>query len=248
MRDGQSNVPALADRPWLAPADLEDTGSRNALVVVLPSGPLARQPSRSRTLVPLRRDYVVPSPQTAPARRLVHIASWLLVPMAAYGVWFALPGPAPAPPARPSSVEIELPPLPPLRPPAAPPAARAPAPVVTAPEPPAPPVVAEPREEVPPQPLAIDTLPAAEAAVRMAIDTGVAQPWAEAGFEGYAVSGPSQILGHTACRNIVVWVEPSGSKGRAINSRWCLMEGAVWARQKENAPIDLLPPAFVAED
>ena len=98
-------------------------------------------------------------------------------------------------------------------------------------------------------PVHMDLLdPAAEAAVRRAIDTGVAQPWAEAGFEGYAVSGPSQILGHTACRNIVVWVEPSGSKGQAINSRWCLMEGAVWARQKENAPIDLLPPAFVAED
>lgn len=246
MREGQSSLPALSEHPWLEPASLDAGSTGNALVIIYPGA--GGLPPRPRLLVPLRRDVVPARPSWSPGRRITRHAPWLLVPIAALAAWLALPEPAPAPPARPSSVEIDLPPLPPVRPPAAPPAAPAPAPMVAAPEPPAPPVAAEPPKEKPAQPLAIDTLPAAEAAIQSAIDTGVAQPWAEAGFEGYAVAGPSQIVGHTACRNIVLWVEPSGGKAQAINSRWCLMESATWARQEENAPIDLLPPDLTPED
>lgn len=154
---------------------------------------------------------------------------------ASFAAWWALT----PPPGKPGiqRVEIDLPPLPPAQPIAAPAPIPASAFQTEAKPKPVAPVAAPSRKEAEPErkpaaasePVALDTLPEVQAALRRTVTTGAAEPWAAAGLTGFAVTSPIQIDADRACRNVAIWAEAEGAQGATINRRLCLTQGGAWA-------------------
>lgn len=81
-----------------------------------------------------------------------------------------------------------------------------------------------------PHPLAIVDLVPVRAASDLAIATEIAQPWRGSGLHGYAIAGPVQFVGNSACRIVAVWVEARGTPGKSLSVRRCLDRSGSWDR------------------
>lgn len=81
-----------------------------------------------------------------------------------------------------------------------------------------------------PHALAIVDLVSVRAASDRAIATEIAQPWRGSGLHGYAVAGPVQFVGDSACRIVAVWVEANGTPGKSLSVRRCLDRSGKWDR------------------
>jgi hypothetical protein len=203
------------------------------VVVVVVGVPVFPRPARTIEPWRGRPAYALP---TARRHRRIDWRLLLIAPVLGLAAWaISAIGPAqdegfslriPLPPAYRADAAIQ--------PPVAgvtPPGGAAPVPEMAAGLPPG-----EPRAEATGSALlAIDRMPEVESAMRKAMRSGVAEPWAAMGLKGFALAGPIQIEDNNACRILAVWAEADGSAGKPISSLRCLEESGRWVSPPDGA-------------